>query len=329
VFGDTEVNAMTMAPDADAAVTDVERWRLAGLADMLQTRFGGMMAFRNDCGALTQSLRAYGEWAENETGFCARFIAPGDTVLDVGAYIGTHALAFAERVGPAGQVISFEAQPASFALLAHNVAGEERTNISVVNAAVSDGPAGASIMLEAIDIGAPRSFGSAAIGSAGGEKRRIGVPATTLDTLGLAACGLVKIDVEGMEDRVLRGASRLLAECAPLVYAECNAVDAGSRVITCLRAAGYDVWMHLADAFNPRNWRGNPANIFGPSKEAALVGMPPRHRALCRSIRVGELERFFEINTLDDLVAGMLLKPQYPREVLSGTSALRLVEHHA
>ena len=103
---------------------DVDVWRLAKLADATPTRRGSMMAFRNDSGALTQSLRAYGEWAEHETTFCARFLLPGDTVLDVGAYIGTHALAFADHVGPGGRVISFEAQPASFTLLAHNMAAE-------------------------------------------------------------------------------------------------------------------------------------------------------------------------------------------------------------
>jgi hypothetical protein len=40
-------------------------------------------------------------------------------------------------------------------------------------------------------------------------------------------------------------------------------------------------------------------------------------------LRCGPQETFFEIRTLDDLVAGMLLKPQYPREVLHGSSAFR------
>jgi hypothetical protein len=126
-----------------------------------------------------------------------------------------------------------------------------------------------------------------------------------------------------MEDQVLLGAERLLSACAPLIYAECNTVDAGSRVISRLRMCGYDVWMHLADAYNQGNWRGNGTNIFGNAKEAALVGVPIRLRTACASLRCGPQETFFEIRTLDDLVAGMLLKPQYPREVLQGSSAFR------
>ena len=156
-----------------------------------------------------------------------------------------------------------------------------------------------------------------------GEAAQTSVQVTTLDALRFATCALIKIDVEGMEDQVLHGAQHLLSTCGPLVYAECNGVDAGSRVISCLRACGYDVWMYLADAFNPTNWRANPSNIFGNSREAALVGVPPHHRQTCRTLPLTAQERLFRINTLDDLVAGILLKPQYPREVLHSTTALQ------
>jgi FkbM family methyltransferase len=311
-----------------AAVSDVDLWRLAQLVGEAPARRGPMMFFCNDRGALTASLRAYGEWAENEIAFCGRFIQPGETVLDVGAYIGTHALAFAECVGPSGQVHSFEAQPASFVLLAHNLAACGLAQVSAVNAAVSHAMAGPSILLDEIEIDTSRSYGSAAIGGVPGRCAQVPVPVVALDALDLQSCALIKIDVEGMEEQVLRGAERLLTVCTPIVYAECNAVDAGARVASVLRAAGYEVWMHLVDAYNPHNWRANPVNIFGNSREAALVGVPPRHRGTIRSLRTGERENFFEIRTLDDMVAGMLLKPQYPREILNGTTAFRSVPQH-
>ena len=324
------INESLQLPRVDPCGSDIERWRQAGLVGETPTRFGPMAFFRNDRGALTQSLLAYGEWAEHEITFCGRFLQAGDTVADVGAYIGTHSLAFAERVGPTGKVHSFEAQPASFALLAHNLAVAGRAvHATAVNAAVANAPAVSSVPLDEIDITAPRSYGSAAIGGAFGERPQVSVPTATLDALNLTSCALVKIDVEGMEDQVLQGAERLLTSCAPVVYAECNAVDPGSRVVARLRACGYDVWMHVCDAFNPRNWRAQPENIFGNSKEAALVGVPPRHRMTCQSLRAGAQECFFEIRTLDDLVAGMLLKPQYPREVLQHTSAITSKAQHA
>jgi FkbM family methyltransferase len=315
------MNQEAQLPDAGQSASDTERSQRHGLIGQTPTRRGMMTFFRNDRGALTQALQAYGEWAEHEIAFCSHFLRSGDTVLDVGAYIGTHALAFAERVGPGGHVYSFEAQPASFALLVRNLAAV--AHVTTVHAAVTDPLAGGSIPLDAIDVAEPRSYGSAAIGDASAKLHPIRIPATTLDALDLPSCALVKIDVEGMENQVLLGAERLLSACAPLIYAECNTVDAGSRVISRLRMCGYDVWMHLADAYNPCNWRGNATNIFGNAKEAALVGVPIRHRITCASLPCGKQERFFEIRTLDDLVAGMLLKPQYPREVLQGSSAFR------
>ena len=310
-------------PPVDRDFSCIEGWRAADLVGEAPTRYGPMTFFRNDRGALTQSLQAYGEWAEHEITICGRFVQAGDTVVDVGAYIGTHGLAFAQRVGPAGKVYSFEAQPASFALLAHNLAAAEHGGIvTAVNAAVSHAGTGSSVLLDEIDITAPSSYGSAAIGAAHGGLHRVSVPTVTLDTLKLTTCALVKIDVEGMEDQVLQGAEQLLRSCGPVVYAECNAVDPGSRVAARLRAYGYEVWMHVCNAFNPQNWRAQQRNIFGDSKEVALVGVPPRHRITCQLLRAGVHESFFEIGTLDDLVAGMLLKPQYPREVLRHTTAI-------
>jgi hypothetical protein len=126
---------VSQKPDAGQGASDTEPLQLDGLVGQAPTRRGTMTFFRNDRGAVTQALEAYGEWAEHEIAFCGRFLAPGDVVLDVGAYIGTHALAFAERVGPGGHVYSFEAQPASFALLVRNLTAV--ANVTAVHAAVS------------------------------------------------------------------------------------------------------------------------------------------------------------------------------------------------
>lgn len=312
----------------DAASRDVELWRMNGLVGTALTRHGPMLFFKNDCGALTSSLQAYGEWAEHEIMFCKRFLSQGDIVLDVGAYIGSHSLAFAQFVGPTGHVYGFEAQPASFALLVQNLLAARITNVTARNAAVGAVDAETLIALDEIDIARQCSFGSTAVSATGDAGLRTQVPATSLDQMDLGRCSFMKIDVEGMEDRVLAGAQRLLRSCAPVVYAECNTVDAGSRTIAQLRAAGYDVWLHAAAAFNPENWRTNPVNIFGDAKEMALVGVPPHLGAACGSLRVGVHERFFAINTIDDLVAGMLLKPQYPREVLLRTTACQADGRH-
>ncbi|MGC8469731.1 MAG: FkbM family methyltransferase, partial [Acetobacteraceae bacterium] len=199
-----------LSPAADAADSIVRtcQWSAAGLVTEVPTRRGAMAVFRHDSGALTFSLACYGEWAENEISFLHRFIPAGGVVLDVGAYIGTHSLAFAAAAGPAGRVIAFEAQPDSFALLVNNLAVNGAETVEARLGAVGAPGGSATLALPAIDIRSPHSFGSATLSDAHpfDPGQGVTVPTICLDQLGLERCDLVKIDAEGMESAVLEGA---------------------------------------------------------------------------------------------------------------------------
>src|ERR1700759_4504087 len=84
-------------------------------------RHGGFMFNRNDA-YIGRSLDLYGEWCDFEIQLLSRFINPGDTVVDVGANIGTHTVAFANLVGAGGVVPAFEPQRRLFQMLSGNVA---------------------------------------------------------------------------------------------------------------------------------------------------------------------------------------------------------------
>ncbi len=58
-----------------------------------------------------KALGLYGEFADGENRLMARYVKPGDHVIDVGANLGTTVLPLAKAVGPQGQVIAFEPQP--------------------------------------------------------------------------------------------------------------------------------------------------------------------------------------------------------------------------
>jgi tRNA G37 N-methylase Trm5 len=85
-----------------------------------QTRRGVMAHYQEDQ-VLNQSLAYYGEWAEDEIKLLSNYISEGNTVLDIGANVGTHTLAFAELVGLSGQVVAIEANPPTFVLLSNNI----------------------------------------------------------------------------------------------------------------------------------------------------------------------------------------------------------------
>ena len=69
---------------------------------------------------ISRALALYGEWAMDELDLMAQIITPGMCVLDVGAFIGTHTLAFSEFVGPMGKVYSFEPRKDIYAILSEN-----------------------------------------------------------------------------------------------------------------------------------------------------------------------------------------------------------------
>ena len=75
---------------------------------------------------VARSLALYGEWAQREIDTMQSLISPGGIVLDAGAHVGMHTLAFAHRVGSQGQVLAVEPRGDLFSLLAENFAHYKR-----------------------------------------------------------------------------------------------------------------------------------------------------------------------------------------------------------
>jgi FkbM family methyltransferase len=319
---------------------------------LVNSRYGALTVFANDTGAATESLLTYGEWAENEITFLQRFLTRGCTALDIGAYIGTHTLAFAQFVGPDGCVIAIEAQPDTFQVLKKNVEANAASDPAGIYAAVRLENAIASdklgqIAIPTIDVGQESSFGSASLletlthvdvptqasPPATGNERvdsdrdHAYVNAITVDSLNLSSCVLIKIDVEGAEEMVLRGALQTLQRCMPFVYCECNSLAAGLKSAAVLESSGYKVFAHVVDAFNPHNFFDVQKNIFGAAREVALAGIPAGQEERIRSSSARPCELVLDIKDADDLALALLNKPQYQFEVLRRSHAAETGGH--
>lgn len=299
------------------------------LFETVDTRHGRVTLFANDTGAISDSLRLYGEWAQNELSFMLSMVRSGDTVIDVGGYIGTHTLALARHVGERGQVITIEAQARSFELLSRNIRDNGLTNVRAENAIAS--AVGKQEHIPAIDIETPASYGSASLRDvfvpgarhqepSGGSEYT--VKSIVLNELSVASCALVKIDVEGMEDMVLGGAGELIHRHSPAIYAECNSLEDGLRCFRLLREYGYRVRAHVVLAFNEDNFLHCSRNIFMGAREVALVGTPEASDPL-EDYEVRPCELLLDIETADDLALALLNKPQYDHEVLRAGAAAR------
>lgn len=297
----------------------------ASLFEDVETRYGQFRIFANDTGAIARALRTYGEWAQNELSFLENFLEDASVALDIGAYIGTHTCAFSKKVGPTGKVLAFEPQTQTFALLKHNIEINEATNVQLLHAVASDKSDIA--LIPAISIDHEESFGSASLlhvfssnhvpvpentQDAALEK----VQAITIDSLQLPACHLMKIDAEGMEAFVLRGARETITRCRPLLYAECNSLENGGGTFQFMKEHDYEIFAHVVDAFNPDNFRGAQANLFGKGREVALFAAPRPIAGTIENYRTRPCELLMKIETLDDLALALLNKEQYPHEIL-------------
>ena len=144
--------------------------------------------------------------------FSTCFLRPEYTVLDVGANIGMTA-AIMSGVVHAGNIFAFEPGPKVFGELQANCHRNNLTNVHPHQLAISDKPG-------MVNFAEDSAYGHLATDGA------IAVQANTLDnlvrTLGLTAVDFIKIDVEGHEWPVLRGATEVLALHKPLVYLEFN-----------------------------------------------------------------------------------------------------------
>jgi FkbM family methyltransferase len=303
------------------------------LFHVVDTRYGRMTVFANDIGAVTQSLQTYGEWAENELSFLGALIPQGSTVVDVGAYVGTHTLAFAHFVGSEGRVISIEPQQESFALLKNNVVTNGLTNVQLEHGAAADHTG--SLKISVMQISRRESFGSVALcrSDMPPEHRSIerdlqsepikSVKALTIDSLKIGSCALIKIDVEGFEDLVISGAKHTIRQLSPAIYAECNSVANATKTFEIMCKLGYEVRMHVVDAFNQDNFLRVARNIFGSARETALIGVKGAQLTLVDNMHPRHCELVLKIESVDDLALGMLNKPQYVGEVLQAGAAAR------
>lgn len=192
--------------------------------------------------------------------FAARFLAAGDLFVDVGANIGLYSLLAARAVGPGGTVIAFEPHPVAAARLRENAAlnGFENVEIHETAAGAATGQTHITEGLDTVNHVVPE----------GG----VGTVAVRLESLdgvvGSRPAALVKIDAEGFEPEVLRGAMRLLDErrVGALVIelrehsARYGSDDAG--VVQALETCGYRPYRYQAapnrllplDTASPGEW---------------------------------------------------------------------------
>lgn len=214
-------------------------------------------------------------------GFVLHFLRPGDLFVDVGANVGTYTVLASGAAG--ARAVAFEPIPLTFSRLKRNLAVNELN--ALVDARREGVGAAAGRLLFSTD----RDTNNHAItpGEPGSESA-LEVPVTTLDDAltGLAPT-LLKIDVEGMEVDVLRGATAVLAspslraismELTPFRGYDLGEV-VGGLVAQGWTRVGYDpltrrMWELAADA----SFKGNLLFVRDVREAGERLSSAPRYR---------------------------------------------------
>ena len=177
----------------------------------------------------------------------------GAVVVDIGTNLGEASLNLAKRVGPTGKVFGFEPDPVSFAKLSYNLSLNPFGNVVPTNVALGDAPG-----LLTMKVACSRNRGANRITRDAGGAEHFTVKVDTLDRFiagaGIARCDLIKIDVEGFEISVLRGARETLNRFRPMLFIEIsdpNQREQGSSaaaLVSNIESEGYDVFDATTEA---------------------------------------------------------------------------------
>lgn len=182
-----------------------------------------------------------------------RLVKPSSVVWDVGANVGVFTFA-AAALASKGTIVAVEPDPFLAGLLRRSSRLKENagSDVRVLSAAISDRDGVAELSIAGRGRSANTIAGAAVGTQRGGVREAMTVPTLTLDTLlgHFGAPQVVKIDVEGAEAMVMRGAARLLAEARPTLVIEVSRTNVPA-VSSALVAARYALYDAESDAAEP------------------------------------------------------------------------------
>jgi FkbM family methyltransferase len=172
-------------------------------------------------------------------------VKAGDVVWDVGANVGLFTFAAANRAGKGGCVIAIEPDLWLASLLRRSCEyreGADDAPVTVIPAAISDALGLAQFHIASRSRSSNHLEGGGSI-QAGGTRRSETTITITLDWLleSLPPPRVLKIDVEGLEQRVLAGAGTVLSEARPVVWCEVDPINK-EKVTRILQAQRYELF---------------------------------------------------------------------------------------
>lgn len=213
----------------------------------VQGRWGEVNFFAKD-EYVGKSLYNYGEYGPDET---EKILSLANGLcLDIGANLGciTQAL---ETKG--FEVVAFEPQPEVFKLLQSNIKS------LAYNTAV--GSKRDTAVMPKVYYSEKGNFGGLSLGTTG-LYGSIAVTIVPVDEFEFQNVGFMKIDVEGYEEEVLKGAYETIQRCKPIIYLEDDRIEKRTSLRAFIKSMGYTYEQHQPLLYRENNFFGLKKNVW-------------------------------------------------------------------
>lgn len=236
----------------------------------------GVFTYHSQDRFLGTSLRIYGEWSEGEVLMYDVFLKPTDVVIEVGANIGALTVPLSRRCK---EVFAFEPQPQNYELLCTNLSTNGIHNVSFYPYAIGSENAAVNIpsIVELDEAhGVIGDYGGFEVGSG-----KFVVEQRTLDSLKAMfgpKVSFIKMDCEGSELEVLKGAEQMIKRDWPLLYMENDRKEKSAALLEWLVDHGYHCYWHRPPLYRVDNFRKYGDNIFGASNSINMICCRDRNR---------------------------------------------------
>lgn len=234
-------------------------------------RYGKFLLIHGDM--ISNYVNMYGEWSQAEVDLFEDILTPASNVIEVGSNIGMHTIPLSMKCSQ-GTVFGYEPQRPIFHVLCANVALNNRLNVVARHWAVGSEAGRIEIPTSTYD--ETWNYGAFSIGQGFNTEGRYqsATTSTPVDVIALdddpllkplKNVDLLKIDAEGFEPQVLKGAEQLIAKHRPALFIETNNEKTFNEVAMFLkvREGGYIAYWFISNRFRQNNFNRNGFGVKG------------------------------------------------------------------
>ncbi|WP_040976969.1 FkbM family methyltransferase [Necropsobacter massiliensis] len=234
---------------------------------------------------ISQYARTYGEWSEIEVQFFHKILTESSNVIEVGSNIGMHTIPIAKKATQ-GKIFCFEPQRIIFQLLCSNLMLNQLSHVYTYQQGVSH--KNEQIEIATSDYNTPWNYGSFSLnqgfnteGNFQGVINKEKIQIITLDShpeiQQLTHLALLKIDAEGFDLNVLKGAKQTIQTHQPVIFIEAHPHQA-KKLLEYLAQLDYRCYWFVSARYQADNYFHQPKSLDGHDFNLACF---PKNQQSC------------------------------------------------